>query len=121
MSESKRQLKIARQLQKDLSEIIRLKLGGYFKNTLITITRVHVSPDLGIARIYISVMTTDNSQTTIEIITDHKSELRKALGNRIGKQVRRVPELIFIEDYGSRHASEIDHILSNLDIPPQPE
>lgn len=121
MTESKRQLKIARQLQKDLSEIFRLKLGDYFKNTLLTITRVHVSPDLSVARIYISIMTTGDSLSIIEQITDHKSELRKALGNRIGKQIRKVPELIFQEDHGSKHASEIDDILSNLDIPPQSE
>lgn len=121
MSERKRQLKIARQLQKDLSEIFRLKLSDHFKNTLLTITRVHVSPDLSVARIYISVLTTDNSQAIIEQIIDQKSVLRKALGNRIGKQVRRVPELVFLEDHGSRHTSEIDDILSNLDIPPQPE
>jgi len=121
MSESKRQLKIARQLQKDLSEIFRLKLSNYFTNILITITRVQVSPDLSVATVYISVMTTDTSVKVVDQITSHKSELRKALGNRIGKQVRKVPELVFMEDHGSKHASRIDDILSNLDIPPQSE
>lgn len=121
MSESKRQLKIARQLQKDLSEIFRLKLSSYFKNTLLTITRVQLSPDLSVARVYISVMTTENSSLVVDQIIDHKSELRKALGNRIGKQVRKIPELVFIEDQGAKHASEIDDLLSNLDIPPQSE
>ena len=121
MGESKRQLKIARQLQKDLSEIFHLKLSDYFKNTLITITRVHVSPDLSVARVYISLLTTNDSHTIIKQIIDKKSELRKALGNRIGKQVRLVPELVFLEDHGAKHASEIDDILSNLDIPPQSE
>ena len=107
--------------KKDLSEIFHLKLSDHFKNTLITITRVHVSPDLSVARVYISLLTTNDSHTIIKQIIDKKSELRKALGNRIGKQVRLVPELVFLEDHGAKHASEIDDILSNLDIPPQSE
>jgi ribosome-binding factor A len=121
MGESKRQLKVAKQLLKDLSEIIRLKLSDNFKNTLITITRVHVSPDLSVARIYISLLTTIDPKMIIKEIIDKKSQIRKILGNRIGKQVRIIPELIFLEDHGAKHASEIDDILSDLDIPPQSE
>ena len=121
MGESKRQLKIARQLQKDLSEIFRLKLGNLFKNALITITRVQVSPDLSVAKVYISAMSTAEETEVLDRIQEHKAELRGALGYRIGKQVRKVPELIFIEDHGSEHASNIDEILSRLDIPPQSE
>lgn len=119
MGESKRQLKISRQLQKDLSEIFRLKFGSSFKNTLITITRVQVSPDLSVARVYISEFGTGSSQHAVDQIHEYKSEIRKALGDRIGKQVRKVPELIFIEDQGSEHASNIDEILARLYIPPE--
>jgi len=119
MGNSKRQLKISKQLQKDLSEIFRLKLGHIFKNTLLTITRVEVSPDLSVAKIFISAFGPDRNQNLVDQINDHKSELRGALGNRIGKQVRKVPELIIIEDHGSEYASNIDEILSRLHIPPQ--
>ena len=121
MGESKRQLKIARQLQKDLSEIFRLKLSSYFKDTLITITRVQVSPDLSVARVYISVLSPGNEHQVIEQINQHKGEVRGVLGRRIGKQVRKIPELVFIADHGSEHASNIEDILSKLDIPPQSE
>lgn len=106
-------------MQKDLSEIFRLKLSDSVKNTLLTITRVEVSPDLSVARIYISAFTMGTKQNALEQINQHKGELRRALGMRIGKQVRKVPELIFIEDHGSEHASNIEEILSRLDIPPQ--
>ena len=119
MGESKRQLKIARQLQKDLSEIFRLKLDGYFKNTLITITRIHVSPDLSVARVYISAFKAGAEAQVVDQINEHKSEIRGALGRRIGKQVRKIPELVFFEDHGSEHASNIDELLSRLNIPPQ--
>jgi ribosome-binding factor A len=121
MGESKRQLKIARQLQKDLSEIFRLKLDSYFKNTLITITRIQVSPDLSVAKVYISAFNADKNTQVVDQINQHKGEIRGALGRRIGKQVRKVPELVFVEDHGSEHASNIDDLLSRLNIPPQSE
>ena len=121
MGNSKRQLKVSKQLQKDLSEIFRLKLGHTFKNMLLTITRVEVSPDLSVAKVFISAFGPGRDQDIVHQINEHKSELRGALGNRIGKQVRKVPELIFIEDHGSEHASNIDEILSRLHIPPQSE
>ncbi len=121
MAESKRQLKVSRQLQKDLSEIFRLKLSDVIRNALLTITRVHVSPDLSVATVYISIMATGKTESAIDKINQHKSEIRKELGNRIGKQVRKIPELIFIEDRGSEHAQNIDQLLSGLDIPPQSE
>jgi ribosome-binding factor A len=119
MGESKRQLKVGRQLQKDLSEIFRLKLSDSVKNTLLTITRVEVSPDLSVAKVYISAFTMGNKQNVVEQVNHHKGELRRDLGLRIGKQVRKIPELIFIEDHGSEHAANIEEILSRLDIPPQ--
>lgn len=119
MSESKRQLKVAKQLQKDLSDIIRKKLGDQFRNTILTVTRVTVSPDLSVARIFISALSVDKTQDFMGLILEHKSEIRKALGLKIGKQVRIIPELVFIEDIGGQHASDIDDLLSTLDIPPQ--
>jgi ribosome-binding factor A len=121
MADSKRQLKVSRQLQKDLSDIFRLKLSDSIRNALLTITRVQVSPDLSVARVFISVMATGKVENVIDQINLHKSEIRRALGNRIRKQVRKVPELIFVEDHGSEHAQNIDDILSRLDIPPQSE
>ncbi|MDH3709230.1 MAG: 30S ribosome-binding factor RbfA [Cyclobacteriaceae bacterium] len=119
--ESKRQQKVARQLQKDLSDIIRRRMGDQFRNTIITVTRVQVSPDLSVARVHISALSVDKRQKVIDYIMDHKSEIRKSLGLKIGKQVRKIPELVFIEDHGSQYASEIDGILSKLNIPPKEE
>ena len=117
--ESKRQLKVARQLQKDLSDIIQKKLSARFRNTIITVTRVQVSADLSVARVYISVLSVDAPQNVMEAFQQHKSEIRGLLGNRIGKQFRKIPELIFLEDLGSQHAADIDGLLNKLQIPPE--
>lgn len=121
MSESKRQLKVARQLQKDLSDILRKKLGDQFRNAILTITRVEVSADLSVAKFYLSLLAVDKTPDLMGQIESRKGEIRKALGMKIGKQVRKVPELVFIEDTGARHASDIEDLLSKLNIPPLEE
>ncbi len=119
MNENKRQQKISRLLQKDLSEIIRERFRDELKNAIISVTRAEVSPDLSVAKIYLSALAVGPDQNPLELVEAHQSEIRKLLGFRIGKQVRRIPELIFIEDQGSQHAAEMDQLLNRLDIPPQ--
>lgn len=119
--ESKRQQKVARQLQKDLSDIIRRRLGDHFRNAIVTVTRVEVSPDLSVARVYLSSLSADKDQNIMDLFMEYKSQIRKWLGLKIGKQVRRIPELVFIQDQGSQHASEIDDLLSKLNLPPKGE
>ncbi len=121
MNESKRQQKVSRQLQKDLSAILKKRIADHLSNALITVTRVHISPDLGVAKVFISTFSVKGDQDVMTLIDDQKSEIRGALGRRIGKQVRKIPELIFIEDNGAQHASDIDDLLSNLHIPPPEE
>jgi len=118
MNLSKRQQKVARQLQKDLSAIIKKRIADHIRNALVTITRVDISPDLSVARIYLSTFSVEEQVDVVAIVDEHKSEIRGALGRKIGKQVRKIPELIFVADNGAQHASDIDDILSNLDIPP---
>ncbi len=82
---------------------------------------VEMSPDLGLAKIYLSLILSEDKDATLEKIKDHKSEIRKHLGNRIGKQVRIVPELAFYLDNTLEQASRIENLLSGLDIPPADE
>ena len=80
-----------------------------------------MSPDLSVARVYLSMLLVQNKEKLLENITLHKGEIRKALGNRIGKQVRIVPELIFIKDEVEEQASRLDELIKNLNIPPTPK
>lgn len=121
MAAGSRQKKFSRLIQKDLGEIFQRKMGNVFGKTFITVTDVEMSPDLSIAKIYLSLMLSAQPKETLEIIREKKSEIRKHLGNKIGKQVRIVPELIFFLDETIEQANKIDNILSNLDIPPEEE
>lgn len=119
--ESNRQLKVAKLIQKDLGEIFQKEMRGAFDKAFITVTGVKVSPDLALARVYLSFMMVNDPQAMAADINKRKSEIRRILGNKIGKQVRIIPDLIFHYDDSSEYASRIDKLLSDLDIPDEEE
>ncbi len=80
-----------------------------------------MSPDLSIARVYLSFMLSENKQALLDAIVMKKGEVRRQLGNRIGKVVRVVPELLFFLDDSADYAAHIDSLLADLDIPPEEE
>ena len=121
MNESTRQKKVARLLQKDLGEILQVDKKNILNGKFVTVTDVDVSPDLSVAKIYLSMMLVEKPEELIDMINKRKSELRKELGNRIGKQMRIVPELIFLLDQLQEEANRIDQIIDNLEIPPEEE
>jgi ribosome-binding factor A len=114
--ESKRQQKFSKLIQRDLGEIFQKETPHLFNNQFITVSDVKMSPDLSVAKVWLSFLLADANQM-LEKVNAHKSEIRKRLGMRIGKQVRIVPELVFHADLGAEHAQRINDILSNLDIP----
>ncbi len=118
MAESTRQQKYSKLIQKELSDIFLRDKRGILDNAFVTIADVRMSPDLSIARIYISMLLVKDKERVLENITLRKSEIRKALGNRIGKQVRIVPELIFFKDEVEENATRLDELIKNLNIPP---
>ena len=119
MNESKRQQKFSRLIQKDLSDILQKDKYGIRGGDFVTVADVEISADLAIAKIYLSMMLVNEKENLLQRINERKPELRKLLGNKIGKQVRKVPELIFYIDEVEEQAARIGEILKNLDIPPE--
>ncbi|MBK6985489.1 MAG: 30S ribosome-binding factor RbfA [Bacteroidota bacterium] len=110
--ESVRQSKVAKLLQKELAEIFRANAKTMFNNGFITVTIVRVSSDLSSAKIYLSIMATQDVDALFKSINDQKQHIRKILGFSIGKQVRVVPELNFFIDDSYDYAEKINAIFN---------
>ncbi|MFY0601917.1 MAG: 30S ribosome-binding factor RbfA [Cyclobacteriaceae bacterium] len=119
--QSQRQQKYARQIQKDLGEIFQKDPKHFFGNSLVTLTSVEVSPDLSFTKLFMSVFPIKDAEEVFFRLNENKSEVRKLLGNKIGKRVRIVPEIAFFHDDTEEKASRIDKLIDNLNIPPAPE
>ncbi len=98
MSGTVRQNKFGRLVQKELSDIFLRDRRGILENAFITITDVQMSPDLSVARIYLSMMLVQDKKVVLDRINLRKKEIRKALGETLRKQVRIIPELAFFVD-----------------------
>ena len=119
--ESKRQQKFARLIQKDLSEIFQRDAKSMFGGAFITVTEVKVSPDLSLARIYLSFLLAKNKEAVLENIKEKGKAIRQMLATKIKNQARIIPELHFYLDESLEQASKIDALLSKIHIPPAPE
>lgn len=119
--ESKRQQKVARQIQKDLSDIFQKEGRTWFDNAFITVTIVRMSPDLGVARIYLSFLAVKNKGFVLEQIQERSKQIRQLLGQRVRHQLRIVPEIHFYLDDTAEYAAKMDTLFAGLTIPPPPE
>ena len=108
-----RQKKIESLLHKELSDILRANAAVFCKGAMATVTTVKVAPDLSIAKAYLSIFGSKDNQEAFEHIQSSKSEIRYELGKRLGKSLRRIPELAFEIDDSLDYAEEIDKILKD--------
>ena len=112
--ESQRQKKISALIQKDISTIIQ----DFFRNKtranlIISVTKVNVSPDLSISKIYLSVFPSANFSKVIDILNKSKSEIRKKLSSLLKHQLRIIPDILFFTDDSLDY---IDKILADPEV-----
>jgi len=112
--ESKRQQKFAGVIQQDLAAIFQREGINYLPNTLITITKVRVTPDLAIARVFLSFFNNTNAQLALQTVKSHGNEIRYKLGARIKDQVRVIPQLEFFIDDTSEYVERMDKIFDKI-------
>ncbi|MGL5890357.1 MAG: 30S ribosome-binding factor RbfA [Bacteroidia bacterium] len=109
--DSTRQQKFSRLIQKEMADIFQKDTRSTFGPVMITVTMVRVSPDLGVAKIYVSLFPVKDKEQMLQLIKDHAHELRRNLGTRIRHQARVIPELIFYLDDSLDYAERIDELL----------
>jgi ribosome-binding factor A len=109
--DSKRLQKIERQIQKDLSEIFLLQTKR-MPGIMVSVTSVRISPDLSVAKGYLSIFPSPKGKEILDSINMNKKAIRFDLGTRIGKQLRRIPELAFFLDDSIDYLENIDQLLN---------
>lgn len=108
--ETTRQNKISRLIQKELSEIFLLQTKS-MNGVLVSVSAVRISPDMSIARLYLSVFPSERSQEIVKNINDNMKSIRYELGTRVRHQLRIIPELKFFVDDSLDYAERIDELL----------
>ena len=109
--ETTRQHKVARQIQKDLSEIFMHATREITQKKLITVTVVRMSPDLSLAKVYLSVFPSDDAGKFLDNLHHYIKHIRLELGKKIRHQLRIVPEIAFFIDDSLDYAEHIDELL----------
>ncbi len=110
MNETKRQLKVAKLLQEELADLLQKEMPQLRSGAMVTITKVRVSPDLSVARFYLSLFG-GQPATVLQAFDEANKEIRLRLGNRIRHTVRIVPHLHFHLDDSLDYIDRIDQLL----------
>lgn len=108
--ETTRQNKIARLIQKELSEIFLLQTKQ-MHGVLVSVSVVRISPDLSYARAYLSVFPSERAEEIVKNINANMKSIRYELGKRVRFQLRIIPELKFFVDDSLDYVEHIDELL----------
>ncbi|MCB0635406.1 MAG: ribosome-binding factor A [Lewinella sp.] len=113
--ETKRQLQIAELVKRNFSLVLQHE-GAYIYGSqpLVTVTSVKMTPDLSLAKVYLSVWNTENKQAVLLELEEEHNRLRQSLGNRLRRQVRRIPDLALYLDDTLDEMYQVDHLFDRL-------
>ncbi|MCD8173617.1 MAG: 30S ribosome-binding factor RbfA [Alistipes sp.] len=109
--ETTRQQKVGRQIQKDISEIFIREAAGIFPGAMVTVTAVRMTPDLAIARVYLSVFPFEKRDVVMAALGKNNRLIRKVVGTRVRNQLKQVPELEFYIDDSLEYIENIEKLL----------
>lgn len=118
MEETNRQRKIAGVLQQDLVDVLQRAAQDGMRGVLISVSKVSVTSDLGIAKVYLSVFPSERREEIIKGVTSNTTLIRHELAQRTRNQLRRMPELLFFGDDSLDYIEEIDKSLKGADENP---
>lgn len=116
--ETQRQKKIGGVIQKDIADVLqRAAIDGGLKGTLISITKVVVTTDLSIAKVYVSIFPNKGANELLEGIKSNQPLIKHELAQRTKNQLRRMPELLFFLDDSLEYIDGIEKSLKGVDNP----
>ena len=110
--ETTRQQKISRLIQKELGDMFLLETKA-MQGVLISVSAVRISPDLSVSKAYLSIFPSEKGKEILENIKANAKAIRFDMGQRLGKQLRIIPEFIFYLDDSLDYLENIDRLLKN--------
>ena len=117
MQEGKRQKQVGSLLNEELNGIFQ-KLGlNMLAGGMVSISTVKMTPDLLEARIYLSFFQVSDAKTTLSIIEERAWEIKKELAAKVGKQLRRMPELKFYLDDTLDYVFKMEELFKQIKPP----
>lgn len=116
--ETNRQRKIGNVLQKDLVDILQgeIRKNG-ISNLIISVSKVSVTTDLSIAKVYLSIFPQEKAKELLEAIKSNIPLIKHDLAQRVKLQLRKVPNLVFYIDDSLDYIEKIDNALSGVENP----
>lgn len=113
--ETKRQRQIAETIKRHFSLVLQSE-GSYIFGTqpLVTVTEVKVSPDISLAKIYLSIWNTDNKQAVMLMLEEERQRLKQAMASRLKKHLRRLPEFEYFEDETLDEMYKVEALFNRL-------
>ncbi len=116
--ETNRQKKIGGVLQQDLADVLQgaVRDGG-LKGILISVSKVSVTTDLSIAKVYLSIFPTNKAKELLEGIESNKALIRHEIAQRTRHQLRRMPNLSFHIDDSLDYIENIEKSLKGEEDP----
>jgi ribosome-binding factor A len=110
---STRQNKVAKQIQKDIAEILQQHVQSFAPGKMLTVTSVRITPDLSLAKILISVFPSEKGNEYINNLNANISIYRNELSKRLRHQLRKMPEMVFYLDDSLDYLENIDKLLKD--------
>lgn len=107
-----RQKRISRLIQKEMGEIFRSEIREIVRGTMVSVTNARVTSDMSIAKIYLSIFPGEHKEEILENVLHNNSKIRYLLGQKVGKQLRIIPELQFFIDDSLDYIDNIDRLLN---------
>jgi ribosome-binding factor A len=118
MEQTNRNKKIAGVIQKDLVDVLQKAAQDGMKGTIISVSKVTVTTDLSIAKVYLSIFPSEKRDELVKGIQSNTSLIRHEMAKRTRNQLRRMPELSFFGDDSLDYIEEIDKSLKGEDVNP---
>lgn len=110
---SLRQKKINNLIKQELSLIFREESRTVCLGAMVTVTVVTISPDMTYARVFVSIFGGKDDKAVHKNLVEKTGYVRGILGKRLGKSLRRIPELDFKIDDSIDYANNIDKLLKD--------